>query len=349
MFRRSSTPEGPDGFTLFHHSLRQHMETSGQTRGAVLTARRRLCQLSVDPGGPPHAAAPYLFRAGITHLLELQRTAEAISLLTWFDYLMSRLERLPGRGGVLGVGADWRAVLSKGPIPEAARPWEEFWRRNEYQLLQGSSNWSAQRILHQLGTRQARLSPVCPAARSWEVGRQLWAHLVVDPRDLPERTPQDACAFVLPGHTDTVNVCRITSDRKLAFTASGKRFSDFTVRIWDLESHDCVRVLLGHQGPIRALAITPDGRLAVSGDATGRIRVWNAKSGDLVREFLAHPGGVSGLALHSEGCRLVSGGRMECFDSGTWNEPATSYPWRRRTWEFPSLHWRSIPDGRSWR
>ena len=39
---------------------------------------------------------------------------------------------------------------------------------------------------------------------------------------------------------------------------------DFTLRLWDLESEDCVRVFVGHTGLINSLAISTDERFAIS-------------------------------------------------------------------------------------
>ena len=42
-------------------------------------------------------------------------------------------------------------------------------------------------------------------------------------------------------------------------------FSDETVRLWDIQSGECVRLLTGHTATVRSLAMSPDGRYAASG------------------------------------------------------------------------------------
>ena len=54
---------------------------------------------------------------------------------------------------------------------------------------------------------------------------------------------------------------------------SGAR--DGIVRLWDVESGRCLRVLEGHTGAVWCVAWSADGRRAFSGDDKGGIRVWD--------------------------------------------------------------------------
>src|SRR5205823_11112764 len=101
MVRRALTPEGTEGYTLYHHSLRQHMCDSMTTHDAVDLARQALSQAALHVRDD--AAAPYLYRQGITHLLETGRIDDACGLLTNFAYLMARLRTLVDL--VAGLGA----------------------------------------------------------------------------------------------------------------------------------------------------------------------------------------------------------------------------------------------------
>ena len=50
--------------------------------------------------------------------------------------------------------------------------------------------------------------------------------------------------------------------------------SDKTVRIWDVETGECMQVLTGHQLDVTGVVALPNGRVAsCSGDMT--VRVWD--------------------------------------------------------------------------
>jgi WD40 repeat protein len=67
--------------------------------------------------------------------------------------------------------------------------------------------------------------------------------------------------------------------RAHAFTPDGKRIlsgaNDNTVRLWDVETGRCLRVLDGHTHDIYGVAWSADQRHALSGDQSGGIRVWD--------------------------------------------------------------------------
>jgi hypothetical protein len=52
---------------------------------------------------------------------------------------------------------------------------------------------------------------------------------------------------------------------------------DQAIRLWDLSAGRELPPLVGHQGPVRALAFTPDGRRLVSFDPTGLRLTWDAR------------------------------------------------------------------------
>jgi len=159
MLRRAPPPECAEGFTLYHHSLAQHMGESAHSRDAVATARAFLADLAETL--PEGTLAPYLFRRGITHLLDVERMQAALGLLTGFEYLMERLRTLQGADGVEGIGGDWQSTLAHGPeLDRRARLCEAFWREREHILRRGDTRWLAYRILLQLAVEHADDSPV---------------------------------------------------------------------------------------------------------------------------------------------------------------------------------------------
>ena len=55
----------------------------------------------------------------------------------------------------------------------------------------------------------------------------------------------------------------------LIFTQSIEMHSDTTIRLWDVSSGQCIRVLMGHSGAVSALAFAPNGRTLLSGGMGG--------------------------------------------------------------------------------
>ena len=58
--------------------------------------------------------------------------------------------------------------------------------------------------------------------------------------------------------------------------------------LWDLESGQCLRTLEGHTDAVRAVALTPDGRRAVSASDDHTLRLWDLESGQCLRTLEDH-------------------------------------------------------------
>jgi hypothetical protein len=58
-----------------------------------------------------------------------------------------------------------------------------------------------------------------------------------------------------------------------------------------------VRALAGHEGPVLALAGSPNGRQALSGGQDGTIRLWDVRSGKELRQFVGHQGPVGAVGF----------------------------------------------------
>jgi len=80
------------------------------------------------------------------------------------------------------------------------------------------------------------------------------------------------------------------------------------VRVWDLAGAAAPRVLTGHDGPVRAVAVSADGRTAVSGGRDSAVRVWDLAGAAAPRVLSGHNGPVEGVAVSADGRTAVSGG-----------------------------------------
>jgi WD40 repeat protein/serine/threonine protein kinase len=101
-------------------------------------------------------------------------------------------------------------------------------------------------------------------------------------------TVREEVVTVLRGGRQTVRVSRETGGRAAA-PAPDTRFR-------------------GHTGPVRCLAISSDGKRALSGGDDKTLRLWDLASGVELRRFDGHTDAVMAVAFDANGRRAVSGG-----------------------------------------
>jgi len=82
------------------------------------------------------------------------------------------------------------------------------------------------------------------------------------------------------GHNKSVTALIVTSDGKIII--SGSR--DNTIKLWDIETGECLKTLKGHSGYIHSLAITFDGRQIVSGSLM-ETKIWDMQSGKCLQNI----------------------------------------------------------------
>jgi WD40 repeat protein len=98
----------------------------------------------------------------------------------------------------------------------------------------------------------------------------------------------------------------------IAVTMDGRRMlssysSSASVKVWDVEHGTVLRVLKGHMGSVDALAVTADGRWAVSGGTDTMVRVWDFEHGETLRKRDGHSAWVEDVAITADGRHALSG------------------------------------------
>jgi WD40 repeat protein len=68
-----------------------------------------------------------------------------------------------------------------------------------------------------------------------------------------------------------------------------------------------IGIFKGHAGAVEAVALTADGRCAVSASADWTLRVWDTAAGQVLRTLEGHSGGVHAVAITPDGGSAVSG------------------------------------------
>jgi WD40 repeat protein len=91
-------------------------------------------------------------------------------------------------------------------------------------------------------------------------------------------SPKSAVIYTLMGHTDIVTSVIITPDGRRAISGS----LDATLRVWDLQTSDCLMVLRGYS--YGCMDLTPDGRLLVFVN-TNKAEIWDLEKGTCIRNL----------------------------------------------------------------
>lgn len=114
--------------------------------------------------------------------------------------------------------------------------------------------------------------------------------------------PGGALLRTLEGHSSTAYGVAVTPDGKRAVSGS----TDYTLKVWDLESGRVLRTLYGHSSTTCGVAVTPDGKRVISASGDKTLRVWDLETGTVLRTLEGHSHSVEGVAVTPDGNVAVS-------------------------------------------
>ena len=125
------------------------------------------------------------------------------------------------------------------------------------------------------------------------------------------------------GHTDDVCCVIFSPNDKYIASAS----LDKTVRIWDANTLECIRVLRGHTTAVMDVSFSPDSKHVVSTSPDNTVRVWDVSTGHCL--FVIENKYKSGSSFTTDGSHIVSNFSDDSVD----------------IWEFPPIQ-KLIDDNR---
>lgn len=182
---------------------------------------------------------------------------------------------------------------------------QESFQREEAQKLARANRQQAIDLMMWRGNRLLRDGEAC-AALPW-----LAEAIRLDPDNGAQRTRLDAVLRTLPRlralwrQADTINHLAVSADNR-RIAAAG---NDGVARVWDLETGQPIGPPLKHEGPVFAVAFSPDGqRLASVGGAMalyGEVHVWDVASGQAFAKPIKGKATVVLAGFTADGSRLI--------------------------------------------
>lgn len=299
VLRRALTNEGLVGYMPYHTSFRSHIaETSDRTRQAVLTARRALADAAIRGWNDVNlkAVCPYLFRAGIRHMMDVGEATAAEATLANIDYLIARVDALNSEA-IFGLRADMLAVPGTNKS-KAYVAWHRLLDRYGHLIARGGATTLFERAFGEGDTSEVTL------AAQRLLARGDWTRPWFRRANRPQIAKRDACKRTLQGHTSGVRAVAVHPEGKRVLSGG----EDFSVKIWNRDTGICIRTLEGHAGRVNSIATSQNGHTILSTSEDGTLRYWDIDTGACLRTLTGPGAEVTFAVILADNRRAVSSG-----------------------------------------
>ena len=110
----------------------------------------------------------------------------------------------------------------------------------------------------------------------------------------------------LQGHTGSINAVAAISEQRAISASAFSASKPGTLKVWDLERGKVLSTLEGHKRGVNALAVTLDGKQAISVSGDRSLRVWDLDKGTAVSTLWGHKRWVNDVAIAPNGKYAIS-------------------------------------------
>ena len=81
----------------------------------------------------------------------------------------------------------------------------------------------------------------------------------------------------------------MSSVNSVCFSSDGKKIAsgsrDETVRVWHVETGECIKTFEGHNDVVCSVCFSSDGKKIASGSHDKTVRVWHVETGECIKTF----------------------------------------------------------------
>ena len=99
----------------------------------------------------------------------------------------------------------------------------------------------------------------------------------------------------------------------IAWSSNGKILAsgsnDSTIKLWDVNTSNCVKTLTGHGNGINKITFSPDGETLASGSDDSTIKLWDVATGKYFQTWRGHNDTVNSIAFSPDEPIIVSGSK----------------------------------------
>jgi WD40 repeat protein/serine/threonine protein kinase len=188
-------------------------------------------------------------------------------------------------------------------------------REQEYGQSIAQITSEIQKGNYTIAAQHIRKARAIPGYSRYQKAFDYWTYLYTH---LPRKTfiqEWEKAQITLPNEGTVTSAC-LSADGRLALSV----IRGGTLKLWDIETGQCLRTFTGHENSVESVCMSVDGRLALSGSYDKTLRLWDIETGQCLRTFTGHTSSVESVCMSADGRLVLSGdddGTLKLWDIET--------------------------------